>query len=384
MLLLTINSILFVIDNFSDNAVIKTSSYNLESSNTTEVLKIEKKVLIEKISNKKKTIYAKIDSVLLSDYSFSKRWIRNIKTDTTYTKKIRVPSYLPLYKYNQLFKKILNSFNIKIINVNEIELSNSLVINCKTMNKFFKIIIRLDNSIKSKIKLSPKFIIIIDDFGNQWGPEYIQGFLEFPVPITLAIIPGHWASKRTAEMAFEKGKEIIIHMPMEPLKGSIEKEMIKITVDMSEEEIRSNLIKAIKDIPHAKGLNNHEGSLGTADNDLMTKFFTIFKKYDLYFIDSITNSKSICEDIMHNQNDKRIKNKEKAIKFEKRDIFLDSDSDPDEIEKMFDIAVDSYINKGKDVVAIGHCRENTIKVLIKMVTEKYPELDYSFASEIVK
>lgn len=185
-------------------------------------------------------------------------------------------------------------------------------------------------------------------------------------------------------MAFTKGKEIIIHMPMEPLKGSIEKEMIKLTIEMDEEEISSNLEKAIKDIPYAKGLNNHEGSLGTADIGLMTRFFNIFQKYDLYFIDSITNSKSICEDAITNQNKNRKNKKEKAIKFQKRDIFLDIDSNPDEIEKMFDLAVDSYINKGKDVVAIGHCRKNTITVLNKMVTEKYPELDYSFASELVK
>ncbi len=170
---------------------------------------------------------------------------------------------------------------------------------------------------------------------------------------------------------------------MEPVKGSIEKETIKLTIDMDEEQIISNINQAIENIPHAKGLNNHEGSLGTANTQLMSKFFKIFKKYDLYFIDSVTNQESVCGDIISSENSNK-KNKNNLIKFEKRNLFLDSESNMDEIEKMFDLAVSSFINKGKDVVVIGHCRKNTITVLNKMVTEKYPELDYSFASELVK
>jgi len=380
IILLTINSILFVIDNISKDKITSISSST--DSTVTENLLLDIKEIEKKIITKRKTIYEKIDSVLVSEFSFSKRWIRNYNTDTLYTKRVKVPAYLPLYKYNQIFTGILNNLNIEIKNISELELSNTLIIKCKINKKLTKIIIRTNNSLKNKIKLSPKFVIIIDDFGNQWGPEYIQGFIDFPVPITLAIIPGHWASKRTADKAFEKGKETIIHMPMEPKKGSIKTEAIKITKEMNEDEITSNLALALEEIPHAKGLNNHEGSLGTSNKLLMTKFFKIFKQKNLYFIDSKTNSKSVCEEVIRSEN--LISKKNKNILFNKRDIFLDSDKDPEKIEKMFDQAVNSFINEGKDVIVIGHCRKNTITVLEKMVTEKYPELDYSFASELVK
>ncbi|MEV2771420.1 divergent polysaccharide deacetylase family protein [Paenibacillus larvae] len=56
--------------------------------------------------------------------------------------------------------------------------------------------------------------IVIDDFGNKMGGT--EDMLALPFPITVAVMPFLQTTKADAEAAHAAGKEVIIHLPMEP------------------------------------------------------------------------------------------------------------------------------------------------------------------------
>ncbi len=58
-----------------------------------------------------------------------------------------------------------------------------------------------------KQEVAARIAIVIDDFGYQWPQDHVQGFVNSEFPVTLAIIPGAWASERTAKAASNNGHE---------------------------------------------------------------------------------------------------------------------------------------------------------------------------------
>jgi len=134
--------------------------------------------------------------------------------------------------------------------------------------------------------------IVIDDLGNNMaGTEEIVGL---PFPITVAVMPFLPTSKKDAEAAHRNGHEVIVHLPMEPLKGN--KSWLgpgAITCDLSDDEIRKRVHAAIDDIPHAIGINNHMGSKATVDERVMRVVLEVCRERGLFFLDSHTNYRSV-------------------------------------------------------------------------------------------
>ena len=98
-----------------------------------------------------------------------------------------------------------------------------------------------------------KVAIVIDDFGNNM--KGTDKMLSLPIPLTVAVMPFLPSTKQDAIAAHKKGHEVIIHMPMEPIRGK--KEWLgpkAITTDLSDEEINNRLEQAIQEIPHAIGM----------------------------------------------------------------------------------------------------------------------------------
>ncbi|WP_253735801.1 divergent polysaccharide deacetylase family protein [Paenibacillus sp. FJAT-26967] len=134
--------------------------------------------------------------------------------------------------------------------------------------------------------------IVIDDFGNNM--KGTDSILDLPIPLTVAVMPFLSSSKSDAQDAFRKGREVIVHLPMEPMTGK--KSWLGpgvISTDLSEEEIRKRVNAAIDDIPHAIGVNNHMGSKATADERVMHIVMEVLRERGLFFLDSHTNYRSI-------------------------------------------------------------------------------------------
>lgn len=218
-----------------------------------------------------------------------------------------------------------------------------------------------------------KIALLIDDFGYSKG-GVVDAFLEdLNIPFTISVIPGTPQAKSVAEQAHKSGKEVIIHLPMQP-KGKFNPDYKWIILDkMSEEEIKSTMKEARKDIPYAVGLNNHMGSLITSEERPMRALLKAVKEEDLFFVDSRTSPDSIAFALAQ----------EMGVKSTSRQVFLDNEKDIDYIKGQFQQLISSAKEKGK-TLGMGHIDITTaqaLKEIVASLDERKIELVY--VSEIV-
>lgn len=154
--------------------------------------------------------------------------------------------------------------------------------------------------------------VVIDDFGNRM--KGTAEMLRLPIPITAAVMPFLPTSQADAEAAHAAGKEVIVHLPMEPVKGKPSWLGPRaILTSLSDEEIRLRTEAAIADVPHAVGMNNHMGSRATADERVMRIVLQVCKERGLFFLDSRTSYKSVVPKLAQ----------EMGVPLLQNDLFLD-------------------------------------------------------------
>ena len=217
--------------------------------------------------------------------------------------------------------------------------------------------------------LSGRIALIIDDFGYR-NDEVSNGFLSLNVDLTFAVIPGHEHSQRFASKASIAGFEVIVHMPMEPAPGE---EKFILTTTMTSQEIENRMKKALFQLPEARGMNNHQGSIATEDERIMSVVGSVLQKHSKYFVDSRTTSNTIGSSTM----------KRFGVKTANRNIFLDNDADKNMINKQIDQLIMMAKQRGS-AIGVGHARPLTLKIL----RERIPEIEksgfqFTFASELV-
>ena len=215
-------------------------------------------------------------------------------------------------------------------------------------------------------------VLVIDDFGYR-NDSISDGFLDLPVPITCAVLPGHNQSSRFAKKAINAGKEVIVHMPMQSAITSSGEDEFKLKIGMTSEEIEWRLNEALNEIPEAVGINNHQGSKATTDGKVMAVVASVLKNKNKFFLDSRTSSKTVGENTMRSA----------GVPTARRHIFLDNDLSIENISKQLDKLVTVAEKKGL-AIGIGHVKGNTLKVL----EEKIPALveqgfEFKFLSQVV-
>lgn len=199
----------------------------------------------------------------------------------------------------------------------------------------------------------PVLAFVIDDVGNTLAD---RGLLQdLGRNVTYAILPELPHSRDFAAMSRRTGAEVILHLPMEAIKGPID-DPGKIGPDMPREEVIRTLQADIACVPYIAGVNNHKGSLATSDSELMTTVLSYLKGRGLFFLDSFTSPGSIACDIC----------RKTGMPVLKRDIFLDNSSDPAEIKAQINRLLRVAQKKGY-AIAIGHYRPNTLRVLREMI-----------------
>ena len=200
--------------------------------------------------------------------------------------------------------------------------------------------------------------IIIDDFGYR-NDNVSDGFLEIDANMTYAIIPGHQYSTSFGEKAVNAGFEVIVHMPMENTGRTYGEEEFVLKTDMDNETMERRLKNALKQIPTAIGMNNHQGSKASADQGVMANVARVLKDKGLFYIDSRTTVETIGETTMEIF----------GVPTARRNIFLDNDDDEIKIEKQL-MKLVKKSEKSGFAIGIGHVKPKTLKVL----REKIPQL----------
>ncbi len=193
--------------------------------------------------------------------------------------------------------------------------------------------------------------IIVDDFGYRYD-ETINQFICFPLPLTVSILPGLKESRRIAREAQLAGREVLLHMPMEPLKEKFSDDGHIILADHDPATIRLRLRQAFTLVPEAKGMNNHQGSRIIADRNVMTVVMAEMKRQNKFFIDSYTNPQSVALTIA----------KQMGVPCIANQIFLDAENDEAFIESQLERLAELSSKQGK-AVGIAHARKRTLEVL---------------------
>ncbi|MCD4784596.1 MAG: divergent polysaccharide deacetylase family protein [Candidatus Eremiobacteraeota bacterium] len=217
---------------------------------------------------------------------------------------------------------------------------------------------------------SGKVAIIIDDFGNNMNN--VDEFCSLDIPVTFAVLPYLKYSKETSRKALSSGKAVILHLPLEnkaginPGYGTLDTGMKR---DALVKEFRMNL----SFVPGADGFNNHEGSKATEDEEMMREILEQAKRKNLFFIDSMTSSKSVGLRVA----------RELGVSCARRNVFLDNNDNVDYICGQLTELAEKAMENGS-AIGIGHVRKNTYEAIEKMTGEMRKKgIEFVFVRELV-
>jgi polysaccharide deacetylase 2 family uncharacterized protein YibQ len=196
-----------------------------------------------------------------------------------------------------------------------------------------------------------RIAIIIDDLGYQL--EAGRRAIQLPGPVGYAVLPGTPRGRQLAETAHRRGKEVLLHLPLQATGQNGPEEPGSITLDMSREMFRSTFAAALASVPFAIGVNSHRGSLLTRHPGHMRWLMEeIADRPDLFFVDSYTTHESVALQVAN----------EMQVAAIKRDVFLDNENTPEAIAREFE-RLKSLAREHGSAVAIGHPYPATLEFL---------------------
>lgn len=220
---------------------------------------------------------------------------------------------------------------------------------------------------------SPAVALIIDDGG--YNIENIKEILALGKPITYAILPYAPYTQEVALLAYHKGNEVILHLPMEPKeKEGLPVEKIMLRNGMPPERIKMIIQNALRQVPHARGINNHMGSKATEDPRIMKVLMNVLKEEGMFYVDSGTSPNSVGPELAQ----------ENGVPFARNDRFIDHDKDVTSIKQAIRQSLKKAQKKGK-VVLIGHPYPETKQAIQEIIPEiEKLGMRFVFASEVVE
>lgn len=200
-------------------------------------------------------------------------------------------------------------------------------------------------------------IIIIDDVG--YNLIQLEPFLKFPGPISFAILPSLDYTQKAEALISKAGKEILLHQPMEAL-GNLDAGPGAIMAAMDDATIQRVIADNLAQLPLARGVNNHMGSLVSQNERIMARVLDECRKAGLYYLDSVTTGNSVTRKIARSM----------QFRIMERTVFLDNNPDKSSIQKQIHEAADIAEKRGYAVM-IGHVWSNE---LAQTLIELYPHL----------
>ena len=191
--------------------------------------------------------------------------------------------------------------------------------------------------------------IVIDDFADD---PIAAHFCAIPQSLTFSILPRASQAPALAERVRANGHEVLVHLPMEP-QGGASLSANAILVGLDDEEIRRRVRRALRNVPHARGVNNHMGSKATANERVMRIVLSELKDRNLLFLDSRTTASSVAYQLAVDMDIRAIN----------RDLFIDEIADAQTIqEKLWELA--AIAAQSGQAIGVGHNRRETLIALL--------------------
>lgn len=199
--------------------------------------------------------------------------------------------------------------------------------------------------------------IVIDDLGANLLAA--QRLLAFKQDLTFSILPHQKHSADVAQLIHAERREILLHLPMEPLgypvvspgRGAL-------LASMTAERIQQTIDGDLASVPFAVGANNHTGSRLTAQAGQMQAVLRHLQQRQLFFIDSRTTDETVAYAVA----------RKIGVKSAQRKVFLDVKPGVDFARRQL-AQLASLAEQGQPAIAIGHPKEDTLRALEEMLPE---------------
>ena len=269
--------------------------------------------------------------------------------------KIQLPASVSLSLIEADMKRSL-SFLGKPFRIESSPISDSLQLEVKVMDRVtHHLMFVYAKPSTSKMEFRPRIAIVIDDLGKE--NHIFQELLRWDLPLTLSVLPFTPFGKAIALEAHQRGKEVILHLPMEPQDyPKTQPGEGALLHEMDEEKLLRQLSKDIQAIPYVKGVSNHMGSRLTEDPEKMRIILSELKRRKLFFLDSRTTPHTVGLQTA----------KSLGLGALERNVFLDHSQNEDDVKKQLEQLIQTSLSTGK-AIGIGHPHPSTISALKEMM-----------------
>ena len=192
--------------------------------------------------------------------------------------------------------------------------------------------------------------LVFDDLGD--SREALDDLLSLPAPLTLSFLPDTPHGPSTLPRKSLQGKEVFLHVPMEPKDPEAVNATNFLLMGMSDREVTETLRKQLARCTLCTGFNNHMGSRVTTDVHLMKEVMGVAKERHVMFLDSRTTNETVGFSTALQM----------GVATAMRDVFLDHDPSPRAIEHQFQMVRRIARAKGQ-AIAIGHPHASTLRLV---------------------
>jgi polysaccharide deacetylase 2 family uncharacterized protein YibQ len=192
--------------------------------------------------------------------------------------------------------------------------------------------------------------IIIDDLGEQHAAGLRA--IDLPGAVAVAFLPGARFTAAQAGLAHRRGKEVLLHLPLQP-EGAARAHPTALRADADPGQLSAFFAAALESVPHAAGVNNHQGSLLTQLAEPMDRLMReVALRPGLYFVDSRTSGASVAYRAARNR----------GVPSAERNVFLDAHRGEAHVRAALEDLVVRAL-RDERALAIGHPYPETLKVL---------------------
>ena len=195
----------------------------------------------------------------------------------------------------------------------------------------------------------PRIALVIDDLGR--SVQDVRRLSRLGVPVTYAVLPFETLTPEVVAEVRRLGGELVLHLPMEGRDGA-NPGPGALRVGMPAGELVAATRAALEAVPGAVGVNNHMGSVLSADASSMRAVLREIAGDGVYFLDSRTTAESVAYPAA----------RELGIAAAERDVFLDGELTEEAVREQFRRLLDVARDEGSGI-AIGHPHEVTLGVL---------------------
>jgi polysaccharide deacetylase 2 family uncharacterized protein YibQ len=204
----------------------------------------------------------------------------------------------------------------------------------------------------ARTRPAPVIAILIDDMGNDVAQN--RRAIALPKEVSLSFLPDPSETPRLAGEAHRAGHELLVHVPMESPRdrdGSLKNALRR---DLPAEENVRRLEWALSRVPFYAGINNHEGSLFTADRLALIPVAETLYGRGVFFLDSRTTALTQVVPVA----------RAFGVPSSDRDVFLDDDqSSPAVLAQLREL--EKIARANGVAIAIGHPHAATLDILTR-------------------